>query len=291
MSIDVVLRQKGLLKKRLPLNVILGKELSCGVYDDALRLDIKPENPERAGEILVYRPEQYARGISVVWTAREKCQVVLRALTPSTEKELRDFYGMVARISEFWNCRLEVDGKVMSPAEFQAGFDDMLDFNHQAVTHMARQILKDKDGQLTFFSARWPLTAGREEALCFLEKPDSFGEWLNDRQSMDVYFAAPGFFQTEKGIVGRFALTAGARSVFPTVPRVPLGFVDPETGKLLEVSRWEAALCSPEDDAPLGWMEYGEMIGKIPGGKTTRYDESAILIEALSRDELLSMLR
>lgn len=290
MSIDVVIRQKGLLKKRLPLNVILGKELACGVYDNALRLDEKPENPDRAGEILVYRPERYARGVSVVWTAQEKRQVSLRALTPSTVQELRDFYGMVARISGFWSCSLEVDGNPMSPAEFQAGFDDMLDFNRRMTEHMARQILKDENKELTFFSVRWPLTAGRDEALRFLENPDSFGEWLNDRQSMDVYFAAPGFFQTEEGIVGRFALTAGVRSIFPTVPRVPLGFADPETGKPLEVSRWEAALCSLEDDAPLGWLEYGEMIGKIPQGKTSRYDESAILIEALSRDELLAML-
>ena len=47
MSIDVVIRQKGLLKKRMPLNVILGNELACGVYDNALRLEEKPENRKR----------------------------------------------------------------------------------------------------------------------------------------------------------------------------------------------------------------------------------------------------
>ena len=40
MSIDITIRQKGFFKKDLPLEIILGNNLSYGAYDDGWRLEI-----------------------------------------------------------------------------------------------------------------------------------------------------------------------------------------------------------------------------------------------------------
>ena len=106
MSIDVILTQKGLFKKPMPLEVILGKELAYGKME-GFRL-IRGQLGET--EFLAYHPEHIARGFSVIWSPEEKERIQLRALTPSTEAELRDFYDAVDRMVSYWNGRLEVDG-------------------------------------------------------------------------------------------------------------------------------------------------------------------------------------
>ena len=80
MSIDITITQKGLLKKALPLPVILGKDLQYGALEGE-RLE-----PGKLGEadLIAYLPEAIGRGIQIFWREGEKMKVELRSLTPTT---------------------------------------------------------------------------------------------------------------------------------------------------------------------------------------------------------------
>ena len=162
MSIDIVIRQKGLIKKTMPLEVILGSKLEYGVYDDGLRLE-KGKLGET--EFAAYSPSSLGRGFSVIWNPKEKEEIVLRALNPTSEGELREFYSSIERMTDYWKCTLEVDGNICDPEEFMQGLDDMVQFNFRVLREMVSKVASGEEKMLTLFSAMWPLTVGKESII------------------------------------------------------------------------------------------------------------------------------
>ncbi len=287
MSIDITILQKGFSKKTLPLEVILGDQLQYGAFD-GLRLD---PGELGDGELIVYHPEHIARGICITWNANEKKKITLRSLSPSTSHELRDLYDLVGRITDYWKCTLIVDGTKLSPAKFQAGFDNMVAFNQRYTQHMIEEMLKGTHDQFTFFCAKWPLTIGKQEAELFASDPSAFTAWLHERQSMDVYFAAPGFEMTDEGeILGNYALTETVPTIFPKKPYVPFGYTNPQTGKALECNNYIVHLYSVTLEKVIGTLGFAELMERIDPSKISRYDEQSVLIEAMSLDEMQAIL-
>ncbi len=288
MSIDISIKQKGLLKKTMPLEVILGQELRYGCYEDVLRLE---QDKLGENEFIAYHPKHIARGFSVAWTPHEMNQITLRALTPSTTEELRDFYDAVKRMTDYWKCTLEVDGNRISPYEFQNGFANMLDFDRRALKHFAKSVVSGEIGEQTLFSAFWPLVMGKPEAERFVNDPNAYAAWLHDKQSIDAYYAKPSFFKTEDGIVGRYALTEGTLSIFPIKPYVPFVVCDPETGKELQCNEYGIFLYSVTRDESLGVAEYNKIMQSINPAKLSRYDANHVLIEELTLKEMNAALQ
>ncbi len=288
MSIDISIVQKGLFKKTMPLEVILGKELHYGCYEGILCLETGKLGEK---EFIAYHPEHIARGFSVVWNPQEKERITLRALTPSTPEELRDFYDAVKRMTDYWQCTLEVDGNRVQPDEFQKGFANMLDFDRRALKHFAQRVVSKEIGDQTLFSAFWPLVMGKPEAERFVNDPDAYTAWLHEKQSIDAYYANPSFFRTEDGIVGRYALTEGRLSIFPVKPYVPFGIIDPETNKELQCDRYEIFLYSITRQGTVGVAEYSRIMQSIDQNKMSRYDANHVLIEGLTLEEMETVFR
>ena len=89
MSVDVIIRQKGLFRKPLALQPVTGGELRYGKYNSGWRL----EEDEKLDltDFTCYLPEAIGRGISVTWDPRQKREVSLRLLTPTGTEEIRAF--------------------------------------------------------------------------------------------------------------------------------------------------------------------------------------------------------
>ena len=295
MSIDIVIRQKGLFKKALPLSVILGDSLACGVYEAGYRLD-PGEWRSEDGEILVYDPHHKGRGFSVIWTPTQKKGVVLRALHPTCAEELKAVYATVARITDYWSCSLEVDGNPMTPAEFQAGFSDMLEANDRDLDLFIRESLdKEPYESMTLFSAFWPLEFGAKEAAEVKNAPEGaparFARWLHEMQSVDTYYAVAGYMEEEDGIVSRFAFTEDCDSLFPVRPSVPFGITGAD-GKPLEVSRYEVAIVatSTPSVSVIGTIPYEAFMAALSPDKVSYYDAKRVRIAPHSLSELKELI-
>ena len=293
MSIDIVIRQKGLFKKTLPLSVILGDSLACGVYEAGYRLD-PGEWRSEDGEILVYDPHHKGRGFSVIWTPTQKKGVVLRALHPTCAEELKAVYAAVARITDYWHCSLEVDGNPMTPAEFQAGLPDMLEVNDRYLGLFIKECMdKEQYESMTLFSAFWPLELGAKEAAEFQNAPEGatarFAEWLHEIQSVDTYYAVAGYMEEDDGIVSRFAFTEDCDSLFPVKPAVPFGVTGAD-GKPLEVSRYEVAIFSTTTQSVIATIPYDAFMKSLSPDKVSYYDAKRVRIAPHSLTELKELI-
>lgn len=288
MSVDVIIRQKGLFRKPLALQPVTGGELRYGKYNSGWRLE--EDDKLDLTDFTCYLPEAIGRGISVTWDPRQKREVSLRLLTPTGTEEIRAFYRMVERVVHFWHGELEVDGSTISLEEWLKGQEDYFRFNTEALKTFCEEVLRGEGGQC-FFSARWPLFMGKEEAMLFLNHPETFDAWLHERQSVDAYYAVPGFFADENGeTFGRYALPEDCRSIFPRKGSVPFGAIDPATGKALECTRYELALYSGTEGRIIGTIPYERLFERFPQDKLSRYDDRCMLLEPLTLDELRALM-
>ena len=290
MSVDLTITQRGLIKKPLPLNVILGDELAFGRYDPGWRL----ENGKMDDDgFIAFLPTAPARGFNVTWNAVERKRVALRLLTPTSRAEVRAFYAAVQRIARYWNGALRVEGEEIALDRWMAGLDDYLAFNEKGLSHIVQKLLDggDESHSLALFSARWPLYLGLEEARAFSRDPAAFDAWMAEKQSVAAYYAVPGFFDApEGGIVGMYTLAANQLSFLPKEPAVPFGAVNRATGEPMKCDRFMIALLSASPGEELGRMDYASVLDRLPPDKTARYDGRSLLIQPLTRDELQGIL-
>lgn len=291
MSVDLVIRQKSFIKKALPLEVILGNELSYGVMETGCRLK---SGVLDESEFIVYMPQHIGRGISVEWKKGEKQQVALRMLSPTCLEEVDALYRMVQRIANYWNCNIEMDGNGMNVKEFQSTREEIQKFNVDVLKSMAKRVMEDVEegGATTLFSAMWPMMMGKKEAELFVKEPEAFGVWLHEKQVQDLYYAVPLFYRdAEGGVIGRFAISEGVDSIIPVKPYVPFGVEDPDTQKALECSDYRAAFFSSTYDRIIGEVPYEQFISSVPASKLSRYDGGNYVMEGLTVEELKQILQ
>lgn len=282
MAIDILIKQKRFGNKTMPLEVILGDDLHYGNFiNDQLTVGELGES-----EFIAYNPECIGRGFSVTWNPTEKKSINLRLPLPSTKKELKDFYGVVERISKYWGAKIIDDGSKVSLESFMAGLQKMIESNNRFIKQFSQQVLDGEYDTLTLYSAMWPLCMGKEEATLFLNDPESYAEWLHEKQSVDVYFASPDFYMRDNGVYGRFILVNGIPAVFPNTPSVPFGITDPETGKQLECSQWVILIGIQGEKTPLCEMEYSKFLEILPDDKISKFDGGRFLLAELTEEEI-----
>ena len=285
MAIDVLIKQGLFGRKTMPLEIILGERLHYGHYAE----ESLCEGELGETEFIAYNPESIGRGFSVIWTPEERKAITLRLPLPSTTQELKDFYEAIERMVKHWNGRMTVDGNRISLADFLSQFDNTVAFNYRMIKDFSQRILDGEHSTLMLYSAMWPLSAGKDEATRFIENPDYYAEWLHEKQSMDVYFASPYFYAYNDGIFGRYFLGSGVPTVFPTRPIVPLGAVDPKTGKQIECEKWMIGFYIEEKKELLCEMEYDKFLSIIPNDKRQKYDGGRFLLSELTEEEIMAL--
>ena len=284
MSIDIEIIQKGLIKRTLPLDVILGKNLRYGHFNGCT-LEV---NELKGGEFICFDPSRIERGFSVILSEKEKEKIVLRALTPTGCEELKSFYDCVKRIAEFWKCELEVDGQKCSLNEFLSGFEQMAEFNLTALKNMSQAILNGEHKSLTLFSAMFPIVLGDDEAKKFAEAEslEEFEQYLHEKQSIDAYYANPRIYYADRTCLGAYVLSEDVRSIFPLKPTVPFGMTDSSTGRTPEVGKWKLFMFSHTENATIDIIDYENWYKAVPKEKVSRFDGGNILIEKLTLEEM-----
>ena len=284
MSIDVVIKQRNFIKKKLPLAVILGDDLQYGAFEnDHLNVGVVDKN-----DFLAFHPKHIGRGFSVLWNEKTKTAVELRLLHPTTPDEISDFYAAVKRIVKYWNGTLFVDGQNITLSRFLKGYDEALRFNEKIIRKFSGEVLDGKHDTLTVYSAMFPLYIGKNEAGMFTENPGTYYQWLHEKQSVSARYASAEFYQTEKGIVGEFTLSAGESVLLSQSPVVPFGMTDTQTGEPLECKKFRVSLISA-DGKKIATLPYGDFWKRLPKAKMQKFDGKQTLISPLTEEELQSL--
>lgn len=287
MSLNVIITQTALFnKKPLPLEVILGDELGYGSYEDGMTLT---ENTMGNGDFIAYHPDCPGRGISVFWKEGEMKMVDISLPTPSYKPEIEAFYRMIKRITDFWKCKIEVDGNKMKPDDFQKGLADTIDFNLKAVVHFSSKVLSSELDELTLYSAYHPLILGKKEAAEFKDKPENYGAWLFQKQNADAAYECPWLYQVEGGILGKFYFPEATPCIFPKTPFVPFSATDPQTGKMIECNEYRVLLFVNDKKEAVLELEYGEFLSKLSKDKVEYFDGGHILVKEHTAEEIIAL--
>ncbi|WP_339015689.1 DUF4299 domain-containing protein [Fusobacterium animalis] len=127
---------------------------------------------------------------------------------------------------------------------------------------------------------------------------DTFSNIVKEIQYLDAYSAHQQFYKNNEDyrIMGAYTLTQNLRTILPYKPSVE--FENSDIVKNDEVSCWNIGLVTINGDENVpnsyqvaGNLNYDDFIKKLPINKYKFIDASYIMVEPLSKEEILDLLK
>ena len=127
---------------------------------------------------------------------------------------------------------------------------------------------------------------------------DTFSNIVKEIQYLDAYSAHQQFYKNNEDyrIMGAYTLTQNLRTILPYKPSVE--FENSDIVKNDEVSCWNIGLVTingdennPNSYQVAGNLNYDDFIKKLPINKYKFIDASYIMVEPLSKEEMLDLLK
>ena len=127
---------------------------------------------------------------------------------------------------------------------------------------------------------------------------DTFSNIVKEIQYLDAYSAHQQFYKNKADgkIIGAYTLTQNLRTILPYKPSVE--FENSDIVKNDEISFWNIGLVTingdendPNSYQVAGNLNYDDFIKKLPINKYKFIDASYIMVEPLSKEEILDLLK
>ena len=291
MSVEVVIKNKQLIKKPLTIQDITMGKYACGTSDQYMR----NTGEVKEGNLIVYNPKKIGRGIGILpWKSDLKKEITLLAYSFSTRYDFELFYDIVGNIMRVWKTKhFEQEGIKFSAEDLgrlceeqkSASLDYMADIEN---------ILKDDGNEITIFGAMFPLYVETRiiKRHGIARDEEEYADYLHSLQCMDAYYAIPLFFNS-KGktdtIFGNYAITSQTDTIFPTEPLVPPFVNDPKTGKPLECSLYAVSLYSYAKKKMLARVSFDDFCKMANIENCEKHDRKHVILKGISEERLEAM--
>ena len=127
---------------------------------------------------------------------------------------------------------------------------------------------------------------------------DTFSNIVKEIQYLDAYSAHQQFYKNKADgkIIGAYTLTQNLRTILPYKPSVE--FENSDIVKNEDISLWNIGLVTingdendPNSYQVAGEIDYNDFIKKLPINKYKFIDASYIMVEPLSKEEILDLLK
>ncbi|WP_338965160.1 DUF4299 domain-containing protein [Fusobacterium nucleatum] len=127
---------------------------------------------------------------------------------------------------------------------------------------------------------------------------DTFSNIVKEIQYLDAYSAHQQFYKNKADgkIIGAYTLTQNLRTILPYKPSVE--FENSDIVKNEDISLWNIGLVTingdendPNSYQVAGNLNYDDFINKLPINKYKFIDASYIMVEPLSKEEILDLLK
>lgn len=211
MSVTARIKQKSLFKKKMNLeDIIKFTGLSYGVCDENYRL-----NKDEIGEhTLIYDETKLARGFEL-WL--EGSDVLLSLSLPTAPSEIRLFYSLVEKLCNEFNTK-----KYLREDEEAYLYEDeeFIKWDEEAsIVALEDMTSKTEDEYRCFeiFDIYNPISIGQRELQRIDCNLNNLEEYLNEIQSLDVYYATPSVYRKKDTIelFGIYSIVADIPCVVP----------------------------------------------------------------------------
>ncbi len=218
MSVNVRIKQKSILKKKLKLDEIINLTgLSYGVSDNNFRL----MRDEIASHTLLYDEKKPARGIEL-WI--DKNDILLSLSLPTSPSEIKMYYDTIAKICN----TLKIKKYLRDDQQVNIEDNDKFIKYDEETSIGALEDIKNETGdsyqKFEIFGIFNPISIGQIELKKINNNLNDFEKFLSEIQSYDVYYAAPAVFRknTTNKSIGIYSFPKNVPSVVPTKPYVVL---------------------------------------------------------------------
>lgn len=268
MATTVKIKRKGLFKKKIEIEDILGNDLAFGVMDEHFRMV-----PNEKGKYtIIYDTNNLARGVEVSF---EKNIVELRLPLPTAKTDIEMFYDLVKRVCN----KLSVSSFERYEEILTLDTIDQLIRNDvDASTRALDDICYDKRYEtITIFGTLNPISIGSKEKDIIKGNVDNFGKFLKEKQEIDAYYAAPKMYKSNEDIIGIYVITEAVPSIIPLKPYVISNKSDNSINFYAIIGE------NPNDI-----VKYEDFIKSI--NKSDYYDDEHIII-TLSKKEINKILK
>ena len=240
-----------------------------------------------------------ARGFELSYDNKNKTYVV-RIYTPSSREDWLLALEYIKALAKRFNSEIVNEREEVYTVDNIDKFEyesDIL-YGIEAVSSN----LKDEDIKVSSIYGINRVVSFNQEMINKINNSvspiDTFSNIVKEIQYLDAYSANQQFYQNNEDyrIIGAYTLTENLRTILPYKPIVE--YENSNIVKNEEVSFWNIGLVfidGDENDSnsyqAAGQIDYDDFIKKLPISKYKFIDASYIMVEPLSKEEILDLLK
>ena len=249
--------------------------------------------------LLIGEDKVSARGFELSYDNKNKDYAV-RIFTPSSREDWLLALEYIKALAKKFNSEIVNErGEVYTVDNI-----DKFDYENDIIYGIATILsgLEDKEVEVYNIYGINRVVSFNQEMSNKIENSvspiDTFSNIIKEIQYLDAYSANQQFYQNNEDyrIIGAYTLTENLRTILPYKPNVE--FENSDIVKNDEISFWNIALVTingdendPNSYQVAGNLNYDDFIKKLPINKYKFIDASYIMVEPLSKEEILDLLK
>lgn len=289
-SIQFSIRLIGLLPKRIPLHVYLGRNMQYGIRDHTQFL---PET-ESEGFFCAYLKDAIGRGIGIYRNPKQKKNIELMLSLPSTEEEITELFHMVERIRDYTFCTVDWNLPVSYTDAPEEALEYCLTFNLQILHRVMGELLNQPEGGFCVLPSVGVLYAGPDEAEHFWAgtNTDAFRDWLHEKQkdfTPEPELTIRHLKSDESVYFGFLKILPNKPVILPNEPHLPFSMYDPSSLKpRFAIQNWAVVVTDESEQRELAVFDFSRLWEILPAERYTYYDANHVKVDAISVEDWLS---
>ena len=249
--------------------------------------------------LLIGEDKVSARGFELSYDNKNKTYVV-RIYTPSSREDWLLALEYIKVLAKKFNSEIVNErGEVYTVDNI-----DKFDYENDIIYGIATILsgLEDKEVEVYNIYGINRVVSFNQEMSNKIENSvspiDTFSNIIKEIQYLDAYSANQQFYQNNEDyrIIGAYTLTENLRTILPYKPSVE--FENSDIVKNEDISLWNIGLVTingdendPNSYQVAGNLNYDDFIKKLPINKYKFIDASYIMVEPLSKEEILDLLK
>ena len=248
--------------------------------------------------LLIGDGKESARGFELYYNNKNK-DYSIRIFTPSSREDWLLALEYIKALAK------KFDSKIISETgeEYTAENIDKFDYERDilyGIEVISSRVKGDEPTLYSIFGIN-RVVSFNQEMIDKIENSDSpidtFSNMVKEIQYLDAFSANQRFFRNKEDgkIIGAYTLTQNLRTILPYKPSVE--FENSDMIKNEDIAFWNIGLVTIDGDENdpnsyqvIGQLDYNDFIKKLPKDKYRFIDASYILVEPLSKEEILGFL-
>ena len=278
---------------------ILNKELNTYNTEDIDINDLLLSSVSNYECLLIGEDKVSARGFELSYDNKNKTYVV-RIYTPSSREDWLLALEYIKALAKRFNSEIVNERGEIYTVDNIDKFDYESDILYGI--EVVSSNLKDKDIKVSSIYGINRVVSFNQEMIDKINNSDSpidtFSNIIKEIQYLDAYSAHQQFYKNNEDhrIMGAYTLTQNLRTILPYEPSVE--YENSNIVKNEEVSFWNIGFVvingdenDPNSYQVAGQIDYDDFIKKLPINKYKFIDASYIMVEPLSKEEILELVK